>query len=151
MIAAVGLDELVAELPARLRRVCFRVAPQMERHDPGSFASCVFAAVGWSRCYGRMLAVEFAATSAFEPRWTTSVTVPELPPLVVPASTDWFGIAFAAEHQMREFRRERPETDGQLVAAVLQPGRIEAGVLLDFAAGPTSAAQPMPAAGTSDG
>ena len=150
LTAAIGLDELAEDLPAKLRRVAFRVAPQMERLDAGSFAGCVFAAVGWSRCYGRMLAVEFAATSAFEARWTTSVTVPELPPLIVPATADWFGVAFAAEHQMREFRCGWPEVDGQLVAAVLKSGRIEAGVLLDFAARPTAATQSM-SGGTSDG
>lgn len=135
LIAATGLDDLVEELPAKLRRVAGRVAPVMERFDAGSFASCVFAAVGWSRQCSRMLVVEFSALCAFEPRWTTSVTVPELPPLVVPASADWFCIAFAAEHQMREFRRVRPETDGQLVAAVLRPGIITAGVLLNFTKG----------------
>jgi hypothetical protein len=135
LIAAIGLDELVEELPARLRRVAFRTAPAMERLDAGSFATCVFAAVGWSRQCGRMMVFEFAATSAFEARMTTQVIIPEVPPLIVPATTDWFGIAFAAEHQMREFRRVRPETDGQLVAAVLRPGSVKAGVLLNFTKG----------------
>ena len=133
LIATIGLDELVEELPAKLRRVAFRVAPQMERVDSGSYAGCVFAAVGWSRCYGRMLVYEFSALTAFEPRMTTAVCVPELPPLIVPASADWSAIADAAEHQMREFRRVRPETDGQLVAAVLRPGCITAAPLLSFA------------------
>ena len=145
LIAATGLDELVEELPAKLRRVAFRVAPQVERLDPGSFSSCVFAAVGWSRQYGRMLVIEFAATSAFEPRLTTSVCIPELPPRVVPASADWFAIADAAECQMREFRRVLPETTGTLVAAVIRPGSVTAGPLLIFAAG----ASAHPAAGCS--
>ena len=133
LIAAIGLDELVDELPAKLRRVAFRVAPQMERVDSGSYAGCVFAAVGWSRRYSRMLVYEFSALTAFEPRMTTCVTVPELPPLIVPTSADWSAIVDAAEHQMREFRRTSPETDGQLVAAVLRPGSIMAGPLLSFA------------------
>jgi hypothetical protein len=135
LAASLGLDELVEELPAKLRRVAFRVAPVMEKLDPGSFATCMFAAVGWSRQCGRMLVFEFAAASAFEARPTTCVTVPELPPLIVPNTADWFAVACAAEHQMREFRRRRPEADGQLVAAVLRPGSIQAGVLLNFAAG----------------
>ena len=146
LVAAIGLDELAEELPAKLRRVAFRVAPQVERLDPGSFSSCVFAAVGWSRQYGRMLVIEFAATSAFEPRLTTSVCIPELPPRVVPASADWFAIADAAEHQMREFRRVLPETTGTLVAAVIRPGSVTAGPLLIFAAG----ASAHPAAGCSN-
>lgn len=133
LIAAIGLDELVEELPAKLRRVAFRVAPGMERLDPGSYASCVFAAVGWSRCYGRMLVFEFTATSAFEARMTTAVCIPELPPLIVPDGPDWNAIACAAEAQMVAFRRARPETDGQLVASVLRPGSIMAGPLLSFA------------------
>lgn len=133
LVAAIGLDELAVELPAKLRRAAFRAAPGMERSSPGSFAHCTFVAVGWSRQYGRMLVFEFAATSAFEPRLTTVVCSPELPPLIVPASADWSAIVDAAEHQMREFRRVRPETDGQLVAAVLRPGSIMAGTLMSFA------------------
>ncbi len=143
LAASLGLDELVEELPARLRRVAGRVAPVMEKLDAGSFADCTFAATGWSRGCGRMLVVEFSALCAFEPRWATCVTVPELPPLVLPASADWFAVACAAEAQMSEFRRARPETDGQLVAALIRPGKIEAGVLLDFA----SPATVTPAAG----
>ena len=133
--AAIGLDELAEELPAKLRRVAFRVAPGMERLDPGSFATCVFAAVGWSRQLGRMLVFEFSALSAFEPRLTTSVCIPELPPRVVPADPDWNAIAFAAQAQMVAFQRVVPEADGQLVAAVLRPGCVTAGPLLSFAAG----------------
>ncbi len=135
LTAAMSLDGLVEELPARLRRVAFRMAPQMERLDPGSFSSCVFAAVGWSGQCGRMLVFEFAATSAFEARMTTAVCIPELPPRIVPASADWSAITDAAEHQIREFRRVAPGTDGQLVAAVIRPGVIVAGPLLNFAAG----------------
>ena len=143
--AATSLDELVEELPARLRRVAFRVAPQVERLDPGSFASCTFAAVGWSRCYNRMLAFEFSALSAFEPRMTTAVCIPELPPRLVPDGACWHAIAAAAQHQMAIFRRTAPETDGQLVAAVIKPGCITAGVLLDFATGVAGEASGDPA------
>ena len=145
LVAAVGLDELAVELPAKLRRTAFRAAPGMERSSPGSFAHCTFLAVGWSRCYGRMLVYEFAATSAFEPRMTTAVCVPELPPLIVPDGPDWNAIACAAEHQMREFRRVLPKTTGTLVAAVIRPGIVMAGPLLSFAAG----ASAHPAAGCS--
>ena len=135
LIAAIGLDELVAELPGRLRRVAFRVAPQVEQLDPGSFASCVFATVGWSRQYGRMLVYQFPALSAFEPRMTTAVCIPELPPRLVPDGACWHGIECAAQAQMAIFRRTAPETDGRLAAVVIRPGCITAGVLLDFSKG----------------
>lgn len=151
LAASLGLDELVEELPARLRRVAFRAAPAMERLDSGSFAGCTFVAAGWSRQAGRMLVFEFAATSAFEPWMTTSVIIPAVPPLVVPADPDWFNIAYAAADQVCTFRREVPEMTGSLVGAVIRPGAIETRVWPDFAAGPTSATQPMPAAGTSEG
>ncbi len=151
LTASLGLDELVEELPAKLRRVAFRTAAAMESLDPGSFASNVFAAVGWSRQASRMLVFEFAATSAFEPWMTTPVIIPEVPPLVVPADPDWFNIESAAADQVRTFRREVPEMTGSLVAAVIRPGTIETRVWPDFAAGPAAAAQPMPAARASEG
>lgn len=148
LTASLGLDELVEELPARLRRVAFRTAAAMERLDPGSFATCIFAAVGWSRQAGRMLVFEFAAASAFEPRMTTSVIIPDVPPLVVPADPDWFNIAYAAADQVRTFRRDVSEMTGALVAAVIRPGAIETRVWPDFAAGPTPAGATASGAGT---
>ena len=135
LVAAISLDKLVEELPARLRRVAFRVAPQVERLNPGSFSSCMFAIAGWSRQYSRMLVYELSALSAFEPRMATSVCVPELPPRLVPDGACWHGIEAAAQAQMAIFRRMAPETDGELVAVVLRPGSVMAGPLLDFATG----------------
>ena len=132
---ATDLDKLATELPAVLRRTASRSAAQMEKLAPGSFADCVFAVAGWSCCYKRMMVYRFSATCAFEPALTTSVCIPELPPRLVPDGACWHGIAAAAQAQMAIFRRMAPETDGELVAAVLRPGSVMAGPLLDFATG----------------
>jgi hypothetical protein len=128
VIRAMSLEEVVEGLPAMLRHASASLASS--RRDPESFTSNVFALVGFSMRWCRMVGYVFDAQQYFEPRRVSNFCTPVSHELAAmcPGSID--DISGIAVQQLADLSRsyDRP-VGGPVTAAILTPQSVSARIL----------------------
>jgi hypothetical protein len=126
-------DEAIAALPQVMRRACQDFAA-LEIAARAPLRSQLFAAVGFSRRYGRIFGGTFNLADDFEPIFPqNSFMSPDIDSGLV---LDEHSTISAAHNQLAELQASLPmATGGALTLAEITPASVRCGPIFDFRAG----------------
>jgi hypothetical protein len=127
-------DEAIAALPQAMRRAS-RAFSALEIAARAPLRSQLFAAVGFSHRYGRIVGASFNLADDFEPIFPrNSLTSPDINGAA--HVLDEHSAISAAHNQLAELKASLPAaTGGALVLAEVTPGGVRCGPIFDFRAG----------------